>query len=106
MMRLSDLGAAFYACMPLATGIFTGVEYTCPNDPRGKRRHAVLFNPPIVPTEYGPELVRLALSTCDAWQRQPKWQRVAGETVDTLTLTPSIARPCCHMSITKGEVKP
>lgn len=107
-MKLADLKASFYACMPLATGIFTGVEYNCPNDARGKRRHAVLFSPPIVPAEYGAEIAKLAdlaLGTNPAWLNQPKWQRT-GDTIDTLTLTPSIARPCCHVVFTRGGVEP
>ena len=106
-MRLAELGAKFTQVMPLADGIYTGLYYRCPNDPAGKRAHAILFKPPIVPREYGeiatPDRVEVALSSNESWRAQPKWDR-SGETIDTLTIAPSIARSCCHLTISNGEV--
>ncbi len=105
-MKLRDLHAKFTQHIPLADGIYTGLTYVCPNDPRGKRGHAVLFDPPTNP--YGPEhdaSIMAALSANEGWRASPKWKRT-GDTIETLTLTPSIAWPCCHSNIENGEVEP
>jgi hypothetical protein len=105
-VRLSDLHAKFTQILPFGDGIYTGVVYVCPNDPRRKRGHGVLFDRPINPygVEYEP-LIMAALNANAGWRAQPKWHR-AGDTIDTLTLTPSVAWPCCHQVITNGEVSP
>jgi len=94
--------------MPLATGIYTGLYYLCPNDPRRKRAHAVLFTPIINP--YGDDVVPVValqryLDGNEGYRVSPKWNRT-GDTIDTLTLTPSIAFGCCHINIERGEVGP
>lgn len=109
-MTLADLKAHFTQVLPLATGIYTGLAYVCPNDPRRKRGHAVLFVEPIIPAEYrGPNLDEAALMqyllSNAGYRAQPKWTR-RGETLATLTLSPSIAFACCHVVITNGEVTP
>ena len=105
-MRLTELHAKFTQIIPLGSGIYTGIVYVCPNDPRRKRGHGVLFDRPINP--YGAEhdaAIALALNANDGWRTQPKWRRV-GDTIETLTLSPSISWPCCHSVIENGEVKP
>lgn len=110
-MRLTELHARFTQVMPLATGIFTGLYFRCVKDPRGKKGHAILFDPPIVPAEYiGAEwfdATKLTeyLATSEHYRASPKWTR-SGETLETLTLSPSVAFPCCHWEIANGEVSP
>lgn len=107
-MRLVDLLAHFTQALPLATGIYTGLYYLCPNDPRRKRAHAVLFTPIINP--YGDDVVPAAtlqryLDSNEGYRVSPKWTRVSGDTIETLTLSPSIAFPCCHINITNGATE-
>jgi hypothetical protein len=105
-MKLADLHAKFTQIIPLGDGIYTGLTYVCPNDPRRKKGHAVLFDVPINP--YGDDAlpsIMLALNANDGWRAQSKWHRT-GEAIETLTLTPSVAWPCCHQVITNGEVNP
>ena len=106
MMRLVDLHAKFTQIIPLGNGIYTGVTFVCPADPDRKRGHGVVFKEPINPygTKYD-ALITKALNANDGWVAQPKWGRT-GETIDTLTLSPSIAYPCCHLVIENGWVKP
>ncbi len=108
-VRLADLNAKLTQVSPLATGIYTGLYFRCNKDPRGKRGHSILFEPTIVPVEYsGKEWFDAAglaayLAQNKHYAASPKWTRVSGETIETLTLTASIAFPCCHYTITNGE---
>lgn len=107
-MTLRDLAAKFTQVLPLADGVYTGLCYLCPSDPRRKKAHAVVFDPPIIPKEYGAAAnhgVRAALAANAHYSAVPKWTRT-GETIDDLTLSPSIAQPCCHVSILNGQVEP
>lgn len=117
-MKLSDLKARFTQVVPLADGIYTGLYYLCPADPRRKRAHSILFDKMIVPAEYlasdlydEREMMRY-LNGHEGWRLGRKWTR-SGDTIDVLTLTPSIGQTaydlpgkpdCCHLVITMGIV--
>lgn len=107
-MRLVDLAAKFTQHLPLADGIYTGLYYLCPNDPRRKKGHAVLFTPIINPhviEGVPPEALLAYLNSNPGYRASPKWQRT-GDTIETLTLKPSIAFACCHVNIENGGVAP
>lgn len=110
MLKLADLKAYFTQVLPLATGIYTGLCYVCPNDSRRKRAHGILFSDPIIPAEYrGPNFDEAALMqyllSNEGYRVQPKWSR-RGDSIETLTLSPSIAFNCCHITVSNGEVTP
>ena len=108
-MRLVDLLAQFTQVMPLGTGIYTGITYVCPNDPRRRRAHWAFFTPIINPypiETVDAEALERYLNSNEGWRVSPKWTRVSGETLNTLTLSPSLAWPCCHSVLTNGAVVP
>lgn len=108
-MRLVDLKAQFTQVMPLGNGIYTGITYVCPNDPQRKRAHWAFFTPIINPypiKAVDAEALARYLDSNPGWRASPKWTRVSGDTIETLTLSPSLAWPCCHSVFRNGEVEP
>lgn len=96
-VRLVDLNPRWQQNIPLASGIFTGLIYKCPNT---GRLHTVDFNPIIDPYGIPQELLdRIAT----ARQGRLIWNR-QGDTFDNLTLNPSISQACCHITILNGVV--
>lgn len=109
MIALSGLAGRFTQVMPLADGIYTGLYFLCPNDSRRKRAHSVLFEPFINPygidvaaaTPHTLAALRQYLDSSDHYRLSPKWQRT-GDTIETLSLAPSIVFPCCHGTVQNG----
>ncbi len=101
-MRLTDLKPQWVVFGPNSDGAtwVRGFSHRCPNT--GKP-HLIEFRPVI-----GPEPVRADSAQGMLDQPlspgQPLWTRAAGETFEALSLTPSLARPCCHFTVTAGEV--
>ena len=81
-----------------------GVVYECRIH---NRKHSVEFRPVI-----GPPLredTERAMASQPIADGNPIWTRVSGETIETIetiTLTPSIQQACCHCVISNGEMLP
>jgi hypothetical protein len=96
-LKLIDLNPKWDQNIPLADGIFTGLIYKCPVT---RRMHTVDFFPIIDPYGVSKELLeRIKVGRIG----RLVWQRI-GDTFETITLTPSISRSCCHVTISNGMV--
>lgn len=111
MTRLTDLAPKWIQPLNLAHGVtlITGVSFLCPHcapldlpahGPQRARHIVAMFANPIDPDGWVPRT---------EWRpdpHQPAWQRL-GETLDTLTLEPSIdvsANGHWHGRVTAGEL--
>jgi len=99
--------------IPLGDGIIAGVQFDCPKHPG--RVHAVNFMPPINPfAKNMPDVAALMEKALVAATAGRFHRRISGETLDTLTLAPSVGcaagwlpgKPeCCHGVIINGEFR-
>ena len=108
-MRLTDLSPHWIGLPDWtpSSAFYVGVSFFCPHcdpfapthGPNRRRRLAVMFHPPIDPDNW---MVRIIQPTEDG-----KYQRVSGDTFDTLTIEPSIGFESIghwHGRITNGVV--
>jgi hypothetical protein len=82
------------------TQVFIGVSFLCPHC--REQRLAVHFNPPIDPQGWWDKMVR------PTYEGIRVWNRVSGDTFDSLTLNPSInASDASHWHgfIVNGEIR-